>query len=74
MSDKQWRLSIGIHKGTLMSRDTDNRTFNSLEECKRDVRQTEENMARIGYYIWFAKAYGPDGEEIKLHEGTPYRS
>lgn len=68
----KWSLSIGCHKKTRISRDSENRTHNSLEECRRDVKESEKCWARIGYYVWFARATGPDGEVVELHEGTPY--
>lgn len=68
----KWTLSIGCHRKTLMSRDTDCREHDSLENCKEDVRKSEEFWSSIGYYVWFARATGPNGEEVKLHEGTQY--
>lgn len=69
---KPWKLHIGCHKMTLASRDSGVREHDSLEACKKDVEESERFWASLGYYVWFAIAKGPDGEEIKLHEGTSY--
>lgn len=71
---KQWRMEVGIHKGTVTSRDirTDFEVKN-LEDCKTQLAAYEKDMQFIGYQIWYAKAYHPDGTEIKLHPGTSYR-
>lgn len=69
-----WRLVIGIHDGTLMSRDLGDTTHISLEDCRRDVEGAEKDYAKLGCFIWFATAHGPDGEIVELHKGTPYHS
>ncbi|MFA6184281.1 MAG: hypothetical protein WC682_04230 [Parcubacteria group bacterium] len=69
---KKWKLNIGCHCKTLMSRDLDVREHDSLEDCKRDVKESEEFWARMGYCVWFAKAIGPDGEKVELHKDTPF--
>ena len=70
---KPWTLSIGCHRGTLISRDSDLREHDSLEDCKKDVSESERSWARIGYFVWFATARGPNREEVKLHAGTAYK-
>lgn len=70
---KKWRMTIGIHKGTLMSRDRERpKEKDSLEECLAEVAQAEKWYNSIGYYIWFANAIDPDGKNHALHPGTPY--
>jgi len=69
----KWTLSMGCHKGTLMSRDNSTEKCDSLEQCRQRVVEAERSWARIGYYVWYADATGPNGEKIKLHQGTPYR-
>lgn len=69
---EKWTLHIGCHRKTLMSRDSDVREHDSLEDCRSDVKNSEECWARMGYYVWFAYAVGPNGEKVKLHEDTPY--
>ncbi|MFA6459300.1 MAG: hypothetical protein WCV79_02815 [Candidatus Paceibacterota bacterium] len=72
-NSKPWKLHIGCHRGTIVSRDSDVREHESLEACKGDVQKSEQFLAGLGYSIWFAKAIGPDGTEHRLHQGTPYR-
>lgn len=72
-NEEKWRLNIGCHNGTHISRDIETRTFNTLEDCRKNVAESEAAWKEIRYFVWFAKAMSPHGEEIKLHEGTPYR-
>ena len=73
MKNKKWQLSIGCHDGTLTGRDSELREFDSLEECKNNLKESERFWNSIGHFVWFATAYGPNGEELSLHPGTPYR-
>lgn len=70
----KWKLHIGCHRGTLVSRDSDVRTHDSLEACQKDVAESEAFWAGFGYFVWFAEAKSPNGENIKLHPGTHYQS
>lgn len=52
---KKWRLNIGIHAGTLMSRDVDEPQyfifkFRAIKKFKSDRKGYKE----IGYKIWYA--------------------
>ena len=69
---KKWKLYIGCHKGTSVSKESQLREHNSLEDCKCDVNESEEFWGNMGYFVWFAKAVGPDGKVVSLHKGTPY--
>lgn len=71
MADK-WTLKLGCHKGTVDSRDTDEREFDTFEECRESFQKTQDVWLRFGYFIWYAEAIGPNGEQEKLHPGTPY--
>jgi hypothetical protein len=68
----KWKLRMGLHRKTIDSRDTVDEEYDSLEDCKQAVDTAEKGWAGIGYFVWYAIAYGPKGEQIKLHEGTPY--
>lgn len=68
-----WRLHIGIHNGTLMSRDDGwYENIPDLATCKERVSSDEAWYKGIGYVIWFAQAIAADGTEVKLHEGNVY--
>lgn len=73
-SDPQkWEVRIGWHRGTPMSCESKTFTRASLRECKREVRRLEELWAKVGRYVWFAKAYrtaNPYETERVLHSGT----
>ena len=69
-SPKTWTLAIGCHRGTMMSRDSQNVTskfddynqpLTSLEDCIECAKAWRQNYAQIGNFIWFATAVGPDG-------------
>lgn len=70
--EKPWLLNIGCHRGTSTSRDSKTCRYDSLEKCKEAVIRAERSWASSGYYVWFARATGPDGKTVSLHEGTPY--
>lgn len=70
---KKWKLHMGCHRGDIMSRDGGVDFCDSLEDCKKRVAEAESFWESIGYYVWFAKAIGPDGKHHELHPGTPYQ-
>lgn len=72
MMSQKWKLYIGCHRKTSMSRDSDVREHKSLEDCRRDVKESEDGWRKMGYYVWFARAVGPYGKKVKLHEGVSY--
>jgi hypothetical protein len=70
----KWSLFYGIHRGTLMSRDTYNAefTYTSFNECVEVLALAAANLSKLGYWIWFAEAIAPDGTKHKLVDGAPY--
>lgn len=70
---QKWKLHIGCHRGTLMSRDSETSEYDSLDACRKSVQEAEEFWSKMGYYVWFAYAFSPSGEKIALHKGTPYQ-
>lgn len=72
---KEFTLTLGIHNGTITSRDTEQpKYFDTLEECKAEVTRAEMLYASMGYFIWFANATNKQGNSFKLHPGTFYKS
>lgn len=69
----KWILNSGLHRGDVMSRDSGSEECESLEDCKRRFAEQERNWNRMGYQVWYAVAIGPDGEQVRLSDGTPYR-
>ncbi len=68
-----WRLFHGIHRGTITSRDTRSKDgLASLEECKQELAKHEAFYRSIGYVIWFATAYSPEGVAHKIHPGNAH--
>lgn len=79
---KAWKLIIGSHRGTLLSRGTQNvaKKFNSheplesLSDCIECARSWEANYTSMGCYLWFAHAIDPDGtKHPNIIRGTEYR-
>ena len=70
MNDK-FILSIGCHRGTLTSRDSENRTFDTYDEAHKSYLDSKAGWKRFGYVVWFAKITAPDGQETHL-ESNPY--
>lgn len=69
----KFMLVHGIHKGTLMSRDTGQQEFDSMEACEEYLDQQEAFYRSIGYMIWFAYVIDPDGKRTSIHPGNSYR-
>jgi hypothetical protein len=75
-----WRLSIGCHRGTMMSRDTHSVTtkfqgdapLESLEDCRECAIKWEANYRSMGLFLWYAKAIAPDGVQIQVRRGITY--
>lgn len=80
---KPWRIAIGIHQGTMMSRDfhsvstkfdDSSAPLQSLADCIECAQAWRENYRKLGYFIWYAHAIAPDGTKHPgIIPGTPYR-
>jgi hypothetical protein len=68
-------LWVGIHQGTLTSRDNNSPTFEyeTYQEAVAAFEREAHHFARLGCYIWHASIIAPDGTHSKLVEGAPYR-
>lgn len=71
---KKWVLNMGSHDGTVMGRDSSREEYNSLEECKQVIDEAEKSWNDMGRRVWYADAYGPNGEKVTLREVSYYRS
>lgn len=68
----KWTLSIGCHRGTLMSRDMENpKEFDTYDEVVAEWQKARKAYASFGYMIWFANVTSPTGEKSCL-ESNPY--
>lgn len=64
--DNKWRVSYGIHHGTMMSRDSDDQYFDTEDEARDALRKILSSFNprdRFGYYLWFASA-------LNVYNGT----
>ena len=77
-----WKLSIGCHRGTMVSRDFNlvgtkfhdsNQPLESLEDCIQCAKDWKNNYNSFGCYLWFATAIDPDGNKHPTIPGSPYR-
>lgn len=80
---KPWRLVIGYHEGTRMSRDMHSAStkyqqssspLESLEDCIVCARHWANYYRGMGGYLWYANAIAPDGtKHEEIIPGTDYR-
>jgi hypothetical protein len=69
-----WMFHIGIHRGTLTSRDAEPpKEIESLEKCQRLAHDSEREYASFGCKIWYCYAVSPEGQRHTLIEGEPYQ-
>jgi hypothetical protein len=72
-----WSISSGIHRGTLMSRDSDwSHGYETLADAKIAYAKQKKYYQSIGYQCWFAYAYPPgkdDKQKVQLDKSMPYR-
>jgi hypothetical protein len=75
MEKQEFKLSWGIHRGTLISRDCPYEPEKFTTEEKA-IKRWQELYAwytgEMGMQIWFATLHYPDGTKKKLCEGAPY--
>ena len=71
--DKPWKLIVGIHRGTITSRDCSDSYHDTLDECRERFLKDKNYYSRMCCQIWFATAHGPQGETVQLSQGAPYR-
>ena len=63
----RYKLSIGCHRpGRLMSRDSENIEFDTMEEAEDRIRASEKTWRSIGYQVWFAKITDKKTGEVLL--------
>ena len=67
---KKWELVIGIHNGTLMSRDVEHPK--EFDTVVAEWQSARKSYAGFGYMIWFANVTSPMGEKTCL-ETNGYR-
>lgn len=67
----KWKLNIGCHRGTLTSRDSESREFDTEAEALESYRKICNFYRSIGYQVWFAEVVSPDDNKTLL-EQNPY--
>lgn len=71
---QEWKLTHGIHGGTLTSRDSGNpETFATEAEALAALENHRAFYRTIGYVIWFSSLECPDGTKIDLGGDCNYR-
>lgn len=74
MSNEKWVLSHGVHKGTLMSRDSSMpEEFDSEADALAAFYDHKKFYRSIGYVVWFATLKAPDGSERTIEQNSNYR-
>jgi len=70
---KQYRLVLGAHNGTLVSRYSTEEYHDTEEECHEAFRDFKKYLSTTGYKLWCASIWNPEGEKIWHSNGYPYR-
>jgi hypothetical protein len=69
----QYTLTWGIHRGTLISRDTgDPYKFDTEQECIEKAKELDSHFKTIGYKIWYAMITAPDGQRKEIMSNPYY--
>ena len=69
----KYLLSIGIHRGTITSRDVEQpKEVASPEAARAELAKATTEYASFGCQIWFAVLYNDQGEATQLVAGAPY--
>lgn len=76
MNENRWYVSYGIHRGTLMSRDTATEWFDTESDAREYYHKVVDGYQpgrdRFGYVLWFASLHSPDGKQAAQTSGYPY--
>ena len=68
----KWIVKHGIHRGTLVSRDSTVDEFETEEEAREYFNKQKRWYKSNGYQIWYACLITPEGKQITLERGNPY--
>jgi len=68
----RWRLNFGVHRDTLLTRDSEINEYDSEEEARKNFEQLKEWYESFGLKIWYADLYPPEGEKTVLDKGILY--
>ncbi len=69
-----WMFHVGIHRGTLTSRDSEQpKEAESLKQCQEWAREALLGYASLGCQVWYCYAMSPEGERTTLIQGSDYR-
>lgn len=65
-----YTLNIGCYdpRNYFTSRDSEIRTFDSLEKAMESYNSSKSFWYKMGYRVWFAKITDSDGNEVFNHE------
>ena len=67
IKQEKYILDHGIHRGTLMSRDSGRpEEFETYEKAYQAFLDHKKFYRTIGYMIWFASITAPDGTKTHL--------
>lgn len=74
----KWVLNIGIHQGTITSRDMERTEHEDEAQARQAYQDAKRQYASFGCQIWFARMIAPgapyDTGWVSLDAGAPYRS
>ena len=68
-----WALHIGIHRGTITSRDSElPKPMESLNQCKEEGMKAVADYRSLGCKVWYCYAISPEGERHTIVQGEDY--
>lgn len=67
---KMFKLHIGCHRNSIMSRDSQTREFETKEEAIKSYQFSRNFFHSIGYVVWFAKIESPEGKVTELESNS----
>lgn len=68
-NSNEWQLKLGIHRGTITSRDFHSVSYKfgksedpltSLEDCIECAKKWKKNYQSLGYKLYFVNAVSPE--------------
>ena len=71
-TNEKFTLNIGCHRGTITSRDSESRTFDTYQEAHKSYLESKSFWRGIGYVVWFADIIAPDGTKTSPESNTCY--
>ena len=67
---EKWGLKYGIHRNSIISRDSDYSEFDNCEDAIKSYHSRKKFHNEMGYFVWYAIIVAPDGTSTMLERNT----